>query len=162
MSIIRLYIDEDSQDQSLIRGLHARKIDVITVNETQTAGLIDLEQLRLATQQQRVLYSHNIGDFCQIHTEFAMNNEMHSGIALLDQNYSVGCNTIEGGKTHWCQLKAKPIARLRMNSESKRKSHLKMTKNSKKSSVYFSKLWLLALEFIPRWASKPCNKPSMA
>jgi len=90
MSIIRLYIDEDSQDQSLIRGLRARKIDVITVNETQTAGLIDLEQLRLATQQQRVLYSHNIGDFCEIHTEFVINDEMHSGIALLDQNYSVG------------------------------------------------------------------------
>jgi hypothetical protein len=52
MSLIRLYIDEDSQDQSLIRGLRARHVDVITVNETQTEGLIDIEQLRLATQQQ--------------------------------------------------------------------------------------------------------------
>jgi hypothetical protein len=70
MSLIRLYIDEDSQDQSLIRGLRARHVDVIIVNETQTEGLIDIEQLRLATQQQRVLYSHNIGDFYQLHTEF--------------------------------------------------------------------------------------------
>jgi Domain of unknown function (DUF5615) len=90
VSVIRLYIDEDSQDQSLIRGLRARRIDVITVNETQTTGLSDIEQLRLSTQQQRVLYSHNIGDFCQIHTELLTNSETHSGIALLDQNYSVG------------------------------------------------------------------------
>ena len=90
MSMIRLYLDEDSQDQSLLRALRARNIDVITVKETQTEGLIDVEQLRLATKQQRVLYSHNIGDFYQIHTEFVAGAEQHSGIALLAQNYSVG------------------------------------------------------------------------
>jgi hypothetical protein len=90
MSLICLYVDEDSQDQALIRALRARNVDIITVNETQTDGLIDVEQLRLATQQGRVLYSHNIGDFCQIHTEFITGEEKHSGIALLGQNYSVG------------------------------------------------------------------------
>lgn len=39
MSIIRLYIDEDSQDQALLRALRARYVDVITVKETQTEGL---------------------------------------------------------------------------------------------------------------------------
>ncbi len=90
MSIIRLYIDEDSQDQALLRALRARQVDVITVKETQTEGLIDIEQLRLATTQRRVLYSHNIGDFCQLHTEFVANRQAHSGIALLSQDYSVG------------------------------------------------------------------------
>ncbi|MBE9019348.1 hypothetical protein C7Y66_18315 [Chroococcidiopsis sp. CCALA 051] len=91
--MIRLYLDEDSQDRSLLRALRARNIDAIAVQETQTEGLeglIDVEQLRLATKQRRVLYSHNIGDFYQLHTEFIASGEKHSGIALLTQNYSVG------------------------------------------------------------------------
>jgi len=55
MSEIRLYLDEDSQDQSLLPALRARQVDVTTVNETQTEGLIDEEQLRLAASQNRVL-----------------------------------------------------------------------------------------------------------
>jgi Domain of unknown function (DUF5615) len=90
MSQIHLYIDEDSQDQSLLRALRARQIDVLTVRDTDTYGLSDIEQLRLATQQNRVLYSHNIRDFCQLHTDFITNNENHTGIALLAQDYSVG------------------------------------------------------------------------
>ncbi|MEG4321791.1 MULTISPECIES: DUF5615 family PIN-like protein [unclassified Microcoleus] len=58
-------------------------VDVTTVNETQTEGVIDEEQLRLAATQSRVLYSHNIGDFCQLHTEFIAREESHAGIALL-------------------------------------------------------------------------------
>lgn len=91
--MIRLYLDEDSQDRSLLRALRARNIDAIAVQETQTEGLeglIDVEQLRLATKQRRVLYSHNIGDFYQLHTEFIASGEKHSRIALLAQNYSVG------------------------------------------------------------------------
>lgn len=90
MSEIKLYLDEDSQDQSLLRALRSRQVDVTTVNETQTEGLIDEEQLRLATTQNRVLYSHNIGDFCQLHTEFLIGEESHAGIALISQDYSVG------------------------------------------------------------------------
>jgi hypothetical protein len=74
VSQIKLYLDEDSQDQSLLRALWARQI----------------EQLRLAHREHRVLYSHNIGDFCQLHTEFLTNGEDHSGIALFAQDYSVG------------------------------------------------------------------------
>jgi Domain of unknown function (DUF5615) len=90
MSQICLYIDEDSQDQSLLRALRARQIDVLTVRDTHTFGLPDIGQLRLATQQNRVLYSHNIRDFCQLHTKFITNSENHAGIALLAQDYSVG------------------------------------------------------------------------
>jgi Domain of unknown function (DUF5615) len=90
MSEIKLYLDEDSQDQSLLRELRSRQVDVTTVNETQTEGLIDEEQLRLAATQNRVLYSHNIGDFCQLHTEFIVIEESHAGIALLSQDYSAG------------------------------------------------------------------------
>ncbi|MEM9219498.1 MAG: DUF5615 family PIN-like protein [Cyanobacteria bacterium P01_F01_bin.150] len=90
MSQIRLYIDEDSMNQALVRALRARNIDVVTVNETDTAGQLDEEQLILATEQGRVLYSHNIADFCQLHAEFLEVEKYHSGIALLAQDYSVG------------------------------------------------------------------------
>jgi hypothetical protein len=90
MSQINLYIDEDSQNQSLVRALQARQIDILTVRDTNTYGLSDLEQLRLATQQNRTLYSHNIRDFCQLHTDFITNHENHAGIVLLSQDYSVG------------------------------------------------------------------------
>jgi hypothetical protein len=36
------------------------------------------------------LYSHNIADFCRIHSEFIAQGKNHSGIALLSQDYSVG------------------------------------------------------------------------
>ena len=90
MSQIRFYIDEDSMNQALVRALRARNVDVITVNETDTAGQLDEEQLRLATEQGRVLYSHNIADFCQLHTEFLATDKEHAGIALLAQDHSIG------------------------------------------------------------------------
>lgn len=37
-----------------------------------------------------MLYSHNIGDFCQLHTGFVAREESHAGIALLSQDHSVG------------------------------------------------------------------------
>lgn len=90
MSDIRLYIDEDSMDKALINALRARNVDVISVLETQTEGYIDEKQLNLATSQNRVLYSHNISDFCRLHTEFITESKAHSGIALLSQDYSIG------------------------------------------------------------------------
>ena len=90
MSDIRLYIDEDSMDQALIRALKARNMNVITVLDAQTEGQLDEEQLQLASSQGRVLYSHNIADFCRIHSEFITQGKFHAGIALLSQDYSVG------------------------------------------------------------------------
>lgn len=43
MSQIRLYIDEDSMSQALVRALEARNIDVLTINDTGTAGPLDQE-----------------------------------------------------------------------------------------------------------------------
>lgn len=50
-------------DGDLVRGLRFRGIDVMTAAD---AGMIrrkDDEHLSLATQQGRVLYSFNVGDF---------------------------------------------------------------------------------------------------
>jgi hypothetical protein len=90
MSQIRLYVDEDSMNQALVVALRARNIDVLTVNDTKTAGQLDREQLRLATSEGRVLYSHNITDFCKLHIDRMEAGEGHAGIALLAQDYSFG------------------------------------------------------------------------
>ncbi|MEG4283366.1 DUF5615 family PIN-like protein [Microcoleus sp. A006_D1] len=90
MSTIRLYIDEDSMDRGLIQSLRARNVDLITVQETKTEGRLDEEQLNLAASQNRVIYSHNISDFCQLHTDFLMEGKNHAGIALLSQDCSIG------------------------------------------------------------------------
>lgn len=90
MSQIRLYMDEDSMSQALVRTLRNREIDVVTVNDTRTAGTSDLGQLRLATLQGRVIFSHNIADFCKLHADFIASGEVHAGIALLPQGFSIG------------------------------------------------------------------------
>jgi len=90
MSVIRLYVDEDAMDRDLIRALRARHVDITTVKETGTEGQQDEEQLALATALNRVLYSHNIADFYNLHRALLAEGKKHAGIALLSQEYSVG------------------------------------------------------------------------
>jgi len=78
-------------DLMLATALRNRGVDVRTVNELQTTGDSDEEQLILATGQERVIFSHNIADFCRLHSIFMMENRTHAGIILLDQQrYSTG------------------------------------------------------------------------
>lgn len=49
MSLIRLFIDEDSMDQRFVRALRARGVDVTTVGEIGTTSFSDEDQLILAT-----------------------------------------------------------------------------------------------------------------
>lgn len=51
MSEIKLYLDEDSQDQSLLRALRSRQVDITTVNETQTEGLTSKNRMALWYKQ---------------------------------------------------------------------------------------------------------------
>jgi len=90
MSKIRLLIDEDAMDRRLVAALRARGIDVITVGELSTTGLSDEEQLAIATEQQRVFYTFNVGDFCQLHNLYMIEGQTHSGIIVSSQDYSVG------------------------------------------------------------------------
>jgi len=57
-------------DGDFVRGLRSRGIDVITAAD---AGMIrrkDEEHLSFAAIEGRALYSFNVGDFHQIHTEW--------------------------------------------------------------------------------------------
>jgi hypothetical protein len=88
---IRLYCDEDSMDRNLIRALLARGMDVTTALEENMIDRGDAEHLDYATQQGRVLFSFNRGDFYQLHTQYLSQDKFHTGIILANQqHYSVG------------------------------------------------------------------------
>ena len=87
----RLYIDEDAMSRALVQGLRARSIDVLTVFDCQMTGQNDLEQLTFSTAQKRVIYTFNVGDFCQLHKGFLSQKIEHAGIIVVHRlHYSVG------------------------------------------------------------------------
>jgi hypothetical protein len=89
--MVRLYCDEDSMDQDWVRALRARSMDVTTALEENMVGRKDEEHLDYATQQGRVLFSFNRGDFYQLHTHYLAQGKSHAGIILANQQqYSVG------------------------------------------------------------------------
>lgn len=83
---IRLYLDEDSMDRALVRGLRARGADVLTAFE---AGMIEKEDeqhLEWATAENRALFSFfNLVDFCRIHASFTLGGKGHAGIIVAQQ-----------------------------------------------------------------------------
>ncbi len=91
MSVVRLYIDEDAMAHALIQGLQARGIDVTTVLSANREGQTDVAQLRFASQENRAIYTFNVGDFCQLHNSFLTQGETHSGIIVVHrQRYGIG------------------------------------------------------------------------
>jgi len=91
VSVIRLYIDEDSMSHALVRALRSRNVDVVTALE---AGMIEREDrahLMFATTQRRVLYTFNVRDFYALHSQSIARSESHSGLILVrQQQFSVG------------------------------------------------------------------------
>jgi hypothetical protein len=89
--MFQLYVDEDSMDRDLVRALRARGVDVTTAQDEGMMGCSDEEHLLFATNQGRVLYSFNRGDFFRLHSQYAVEGKSHAGILLARQQYySVG------------------------------------------------------------------------
>ncbi|HEX5734467.1 MAG TPA: DUF5615 family PIN-like protein [Blastocatellia bacterium] len=88
---IRLYFDEDAMDGDLVHTLRIRGIDVTSALEQGLIRRSDTDHLEFAISQGRVLYSFNIGDFQQLHSEYVTRGKHHSGIVLCQQQrYSLG------------------------------------------------------------------------
>ena len=88
---IRLYVDEDSMSRALVRALQARGVDVTTALAEDMIERSDADHLAYATQQGRVLFSFNVGDFYQLHTAYVAQGKSHAGIILSSQQrYPVG------------------------------------------------------------------------
>jgi hypothetical protein len=91
MSQIRLYVDEDASEHSVVKALRNRGIDVITALDAGMSGAADEAHLAFAISQGRIIYSLNVGHFCRLHGEFLAQNRDHSGIILIPkQRYSIG------------------------------------------------------------------------
>jgi hypothetical protein len=90
MTVIRLYIDEDAMDRRFLESLRGRGVDLTTVLETDTTGFMDEDQLILATTLNRVFYTFNVGDFCQLHRQFLAEGRDHAGIVVSMQDYPIG------------------------------------------------------------------------
>ncbi|MBG1262802.1 DUF5615 family PIN-like protein [Nostoc commune] len=91
MSQICFYLDEDAGKKSLTNGLGNAGIDVMTTAEADRLASSDDSQLIWATQQRRVIYSFNVGDFCRLHKAYLEQQQKHSGIVLASkQSYSIG------------------------------------------------------------------------
>lgn len=91
MSRICLYLDEDTIKSALVKALRNADLDVTTVADVGMLGYSDEEQLIWSTEQKRVIYSFNIGDFCRLHRDYMIQGKTHTGIILApQQQYSIG------------------------------------------------------------------------
>ena len=88
---IRLYFDEDAMDGDLVHALRIRGVNVTSALEQGMVRRSDTDHLEFATSQGCVLYSFNIGDFQQLHSEYLTQGKNHSGVVLCQQQrYSLG------------------------------------------------------------------------
>jgi hypothetical protein len=69
-----------------------RGLDVVFPSEAGMIHRSDEEHLAYATQHGRVVYSYNVGDFSQLHSEWLRLGKPHLGIVLAHQwqRYSIG------------------------------------------------------------------------
>ncbi len=91
MNNVRLYIDEDAEEDAVVYGLRGRGIDVLTTLDAGRCSTSDAEQLGFATQQGRAIYSFNVAHFAALHSEWLTQGIDHGGIILLpDQRLAIG------------------------------------------------------------------------
>ena len=82
---LKFYFDEDSADRVLTDSLRARGFKVSAPTESGLFGADDEVQLGWSTENGFVLVSHNVSDFCRIHSEFLAHGKIHEGIILMRQ-----------------------------------------------------------------------------
>ena len=91
MSEVRLYVDEDAEEDAVVRGLRARGVDLLTTVEAGHCGATDPEQLAFAVKQGRAIYTFNVGDFAKLHHEYLLQGTNHFGIIVVpDQRCTIG------------------------------------------------------------------------
>jgi hypothetical protein len=73
VSQIRLYIDEDSGNLSLVESLRNSAVEVMTTSDANKLSSSDEEQLIWATEQGRVIYSSR--EISAVCTELLLNKK---------------------------------------------------------------------------------------
>ena len=78
-------------DRDLVAALQARGVDVLTAQDAKMLHRKDEDQLLLAAEQRRLLYSFNVPDYRKIHRDWLTRGREHAGIIIgQQQRYSVG------------------------------------------------------------------------
>lgn len=80
--ILRLLIDEDTQDARLVSMLRTEGHDAVTVNEAGLRGRPDSAVLEYASRDQRAVLTMNCRDFLELHEALPA----HSGIIAIYQS----------------------------------------------------------------------------
>jgi hypothetical protein len=89
MSQIRLYLHEDAMRRSLVFGLRARNVDVLTAAEADMINREDEDHLATAAATGRSLY--NRADYCALHQRWMKQQRTHAGVIVASQqHFSVG------------------------------------------------------------------------
>jgi hypothetical protein len=91
MTRVRLYLDEDAMRRSLVFGLRARNVDVLTALECNMINRSDEDHLAAAPASDRALYSFNVADYCTLHQAWTSSGRSHAGIIVApQQRYPIG------------------------------------------------------------------------
>lgn len=83
-------------DEDLVSALRARGADVVTALEKGMIRRRDDEHLQIATEDGRVLFSFNRGDFHKLHTRYLTEGKRHVGSFLLISNSTLSVKQCEG------------------------------------------------------------------
>ena len=107
MSVIRLYVDEDASEHAVRHRLRARGIDVLTAFEANLIGATDYEQLVVAVELERLMYTFNVSEFARLHLDWLHQGRDHCGIVVIpDQRYSIdGKYAASRGSQPYCPPK---------------------------------------------------------
>lgn len=88
---IRLYLDEDASRNALILALRQSKIDIVSTLEANNLSQSDEQQLTYAAENNLVIYTYNMRDFCRLHKVYMEQKINHAGIIIAErQSYSIG------------------------------------------------------------------------
>lgn len=83
---MKLYLDEDLSPR-VAELLRQRGLDAVSAHEAGHAGRLDLEQLRVATREERCLVTRNVADFVEIVRDLVNRQESHAGIVLIPASF---------------------------------------------------------------------------
>jgi hypothetical protein len=86
MSPIRLYLDEDAMRRSLVFGLTARTVDVITAFDAKMINRDDEAHLVIASNLGRTVYTYNAADFCLLHQRWIREGAVMAESSLARNN----------------------------------------------------------------------------
>jgi hypothetical protein len=82
---IRLYLDEDTINRALIKGLRARNLDILSAHEAGLVSVLDHEHLKYASSLGRAIFTFNTRDYARLHVQWLSEGQSHFGIIVSGQ-----------------------------------------------------------------------------